>query len=580
MITETEVAPGAEQAGVAHSPLRFVTVASLFDGHDAAINVMRRLIQDSGAEVVHLGHNRSVSDVVRAAIQEDADAIAISSYQGGHIEYFKYCDRHAPRARRRAHPRVRRGRGHDHQAGDRRAEAYGVERIYDPGHGMSMGLTGMIDDLIARTAAHRVVTAEPPADPTADDLSIAQMLSALEDGVIDEGELEQLRAQWGAATSRAPVVGITGTGGAGKSTVTDELLSRFVERFPGLRVAVLAVDPTRRRTGGALLGDRIRMNSLRDERIYMRSMATRRSNRSTSAMLDDALAFLRCAGFDLVIVETAGIGQSDSEIVDLVDVPVYVMTSEFGAASQLEKIDMLDLAAIVVINKFDKRGAPDALRDVRKQWRRNHVAFTVADEEIPVYPTIASQFNDPGVTWMFVNLCRAIGELPGAQADRWDPGEAPSSHEPLGNVLIPAGRAGYLAEIARAGSRDQRRGGASCRAGVEGGAPVRGPAGARRSVVAGAARALSVGCDRIVGGRRCGGAADPLQRDAVGSRPEALELLRGWPARLEAITGETYSYTVRGREITGENYRTRSAGSGSRSSRRRATTAGATACGS
>ena len=249
-----------------------------------------------------------------------------------------------------------------------------------------------------------------------------------------------------------PVVGVTGTGGAGKSTVTDELLSRFVQHLPDLRIAVLAVDPTRRRTGGALLGDRIRMNSLRHEQLYMRSMATRRQNLSTSAVLADAVAFLKAAEFDLVIVETAGIGQSDSEIVDLVDLPVYVMTSEFGAASQLEKIDMLDLAEIVVINKFDKQGASDALRDVRKQWRRNRVAFELADDEVPVYPTIASQFADPGVTWMFVKLCAALAERAGGDdPERFAPGIDPANHEPRGNTLIPGKRVRYLAEIAEQG---------------------------------------------------------------------------------------------------------------------------------
>jgi methylmalonyl-CoA mutase len=399
------------------SPLRFVTVASLFDGHDAAINVMRRLIQDSGAEVVHLGHNRSVADVVRAAIQEDVDGIAISSYQGGHVEYFKYV---VDMLRERGAEDIRVfGGGGDTITPDEIAElqAYGVERIYDPNDGMALGLTGMIDDLIRRTVDHRVECAVPAGRPIAgappDDLDVGRMLSALEDDAIDGDELAELRDALVAAGAGVPVVGITGTGGAGKSTVTDELLNRFVHRFPRLRIAVVAVDPTRRRTGGALLGDRIRMNSLRHEQIFMRSIATRRNNRSTSAILHDGLSFLRAGVFDLVIVETAGIGQSDSEIVDLVDLPLYVMTSEFGAPSQLEKIDMLDLAEIVVINKFDKRGALDALRDVRKQWRRNRVAFEVGNEEIPVYPTIASQFNDPGLTWMFTNLCRAIGRLDG-----------------------------------------------------------------------------------------------------------------------------------------------------------------------
>ena len=278
------------------------------------------------------------------------------------------------------------------------------------------------------------------------------MLSALEDGVFGDDDLERLRSEWTVRGTGVPVIGVTGTGGAGKSTVTDELLSRFVQYLPDLRVAVLAVDPTRRRTGGALLGDRIRMNSLRHEQLYMRSMATRRQNLSTTAALADSVAFLKAADFDLVIVETAGIGQSDSEIVDLVDLPIYVMTSEFGAASQLEKIDMLDLAEIVVINKFDKQGAADALRDVRKQWRRNRAAFELAEDEVPVYPTIATQFADPGVTWMFVNLCAALAERAGGEAERWDPGiDRGADHEPRGNTLIPGKRVRYLAEIAEQG---------------------------------------------------------------------------------------------------------------------------------
>ena len=368
------------------APLRFVTAASLFDGHDAAINVMRRLIQGAGTEVVHLGHNRSVADVVRAAVQEDADAIAISSYQGGHNEYFKYMI-DLLNAAGAGHVRVFGGGGGTitpEEIAD--LQAYGVERIYHPNDGMKMGLQGMIDDLIARVTRQRRWSAVPASIDPDNALSVAQMLSALEDDILTPAQLEKLRREWKIAGGKVPVIGITGTGGAGKSSVTDEILSRFMQYFPQLRVAVLAVDPTRRRTGGALLGDRIRMNSLRHERLFMRSMATRRQHLSTSAMLGDAVAFLKSLSYDLVMVETAGIGQSDSEIVDLVDLPVYVMTSEYGAASQLEKIDMLDFAAITVLNKFDKRGAEDALRDIRKQWKRNHLAFMTPDEEIPVSP--------------------------------------------------------------------------------------------------------------------------------------------------------------------------------------------------
>ena len=524
----------AERAeGSGRPPLRFVTAASLFDGHDAAINVMRRLIQDSGAEVVHLGHNRSVRDVVRAAIQEDADAIAISSYQGGHTEYFRY----AVEMLRDAgadHIRVFGGGGGTITPAEiADLEAFGVERIYHPHDGMSLGLVGMIDDLVERAATKRVVPPAPDESRT-DDLGVARMLSALEDGAFTDGDLDRLRTDWAVKGAGVPVVGVTGTGGAGKSTVTDELLSRFVQHLPDLRIAVLAVDPTRRRTGGALLGDRIRMNSLRHEQLYMRSMATRRQNLSTSAVLADAVAFLRAAEFDLVIVETAGIGQSDSEIVDLVDLPVYVMTSEFGAASQLEKIDMLDLADLVVINKFDKQGAADALRDVRKQWRRNRAAFELAEDEVPVYPTIASQFADPGVTWMFVNLCAALAKEAGTEAGRWDPGLDPTVREPRGNTLIPGKRVRYLAEIAEQGRGINAKG-----RGAGGRLPRR-------------LQHLDAAI-KIIGENEELQATYEQTRKELG--PEALELLESWDERIEGITAENFSYEVRGREITGPNYR-------------------------
>jgi isobutyryl-CoA mutase len=521
------------EAGSEELPLRFVTAASLFDGHDAAINVMRRLIQDSGAEVIHLGHNRSVRDIVRAAIQEDADAIAISSYQGGHTEYFRY----AVEMLREAgadHIRVFGGGGGTITPAEiADLEAFGVARIYHPNDGMSLGLVGMIDDLVERAKAERAPAPSLEEDRT-DDLGVARMLSALEDGALAADELERLRAAWEVKGAGVPVVGVTGTGGAGKSTVTDELLSRFAAHLPDLRIAVLAVDPTRRRTGGALLGDRIRMNSLRAEGLYMRSMATRRQNLATSAVLADAVAYLKAAGFDLVIVETAGIGQSDSEIVDLVDIPVYVMTSEFGAASQLEKIDMLDLAELVVINKFDKQGAADALRDVRKQWRRNRAAFELAKDEVPVYPTIASQFADPGVTWMFANLCRTLGERAGGdEPGRFDPALELAEREPLGNALIPGARVRYLAEIA-----EQGRG---VNATVEELAAVASKAQALHE-------ALKVDPENEV-------LTLALEEARLALGPEANALLDGWDARIEAITAERFSYEVRGKEITGPNYR-------------------------
>src|SRR5688572_27425682 len=455
----TPASPLPETA-VETSPLRFVTAASLFDGHDAAINIMRRLIQGQGAEVIHLGHNRSVEDVVRAALQEDADGIALSSYQGGHVEYFKYMvDMLAERGA--SHIRVFGGGGGTITPEEiRELQGYGVERIYHPNDGMHMGLVAMIEDVIRRANDARKGAKTPEHAPDKDDeISIGHMLSAIEEGLLDESQLAHLRKQWHLAGGKTPVIGITGTGGAGKSSVTDELMNRFLQHFPEMRIAVISVDPTRRRTGGALLGDRIRMNSLRSPRVFMRSMATRRQHAATNTVLKDCIAFLRAQGYDLVMVETAGIGQSDSEIVDLVDFPVYVMTSDFGAPSQLEKIDMVDYADLVVLNKFDKRGAEDALRDIRKQWKRNRTAFAMKDADVPVYPTIASQFNDPGVTWMFANLCRLLraklgSEQPlGTPRCDFDPQVDTTLKEPRATVLIPGARTRYLAEIAEQGRK-------------------------------------------------------------------------------------------------------------------------------
>ncbi|MEM9173055.1 MAG: cobalamin-dependent protein, partial [Pseudomonadota bacterium] len=411
-----------ESAQPSEVPLRFVTAASLFDGHDAAINIMRRLIQSKGAEVIHLGHNRSVADVVRAAVDEDADGIAISSYQGGHTEYFRYMV-DLLREHGAEHIQIFGGGGGTitpEEIAD--LMDYGVARIYHPNDGMQMGLDSMIEDLIQRTLAARAARTRPV--PVQADMQtaagIAQLITALEQQRFDDDALTRMRREWQLAGG-VPVLGITGTGGAGKSSVTDELLSRFLSHFPDRRIAVVAVDPTRRRTGGALLGDRIRMNSLRSDNIYMRSIATRRQHRATSQVLGDIVAFLKSAGFDLVIVETAGIGQSDTEIVDLVDYSMYVMTSDYGAASQLEKIDMLDYADLIVLNKYDKRGAEDALRDIRKQWKRNRLQFHASDDAVPVYPAIASQFNDPGLSWMFAQLCARMAQKLSLDESRWTP---------------------------------------------------------------------------------------------------------------------------------------------------------------
>jgi methylmalonyl-CoA mutase len=551
--------PPTTQPQTERSPLRFVTAASLFDGHDAAINIMRRLIQAQGVEVVHLGHNRSVEDVVRAALQEDADGIALSSYQGGHTEYFRYMV-DMLKERGAGHIRVFGGGGGTITPEEiKDLQAYGVERIYHPNDGMQMGLVAMIEDLVARTVAHRLPLQRPGVVSKEDEISVGKMLSAIEEGLLDESELASLRKQWQLAAGRTPVIGLTGTGGAGKSSVTDELMNRFLQAFPEMRIAVISVDPTRRRTGGALLGDRIRMNSLRSKRVFMRSMATRRQHAATNTVLKDCIAFLKGQGYDLVMVETAGIGQSDSEIVDLVDFPVYVMTSDFGAPSQLEKIDMLDYAELVVLNKFDKRGAEDALRDVRKQWKRNRTAFQMKDEDVPVYPTIASQFNDPGITWMFANLCRLVREKLGAGISTahidWQPHLDTSLREPRATVLIPGARTRYLAEIA-----EQGRG---INAGIEKQAEAADRAQAYwqslhdigdgklpQQLALYDVADLQGGDDRSLTTlrQRYNDAVRALSADAVG-------LLREWPARLKSITDEVTEYSVRGKAIRVENYR-------------------------
>ena len=591
--------PASENASE-QGPLRFVTAASLFDGHDAAINIMRRLIQSQGAEVIHLGHNRSVEDVVRAALQEDADGIALSSYQGGHMEYFKYMV-DMLRERGAGHIRVFGGGGGTitpEEIGD--LHAYGVERVYHPNDGMQMGLVAMIEDLVRRTRKGREervrgqgARGTGEAEAAHREIGIGHVLSTIESNGYSEAELATLRKQWQLAGGRVPVIGLTGTGGAGKSSVTDELLNRFLASFPEMQIAVISVDPTRRRSGGALLGDRIRMNTLRSPRVYMRSMATRRQNVATNVVLKDCIAYLRSLGFDLVMVETAGIGQSDSEIVDMVDFPVYVMTSDFGAPSQLEKIDMLDFAELVVLNKFDKRGAEDALRDVRKQWKRNRQQFQMKDEDVPVYPTIASQFNDPGVSWMFVNLCRLLKAKMGqgdehprpigsARCD-FEPHLDTSLKEPRATVLIPGARVRYLAEIAEQG-RGVNRGvdtQAEAAARAESFYRVLGEMGdalrpeplhlypneALQAVSNRRSDTETVRSDRssyLVDDQAQGAAADERtililrQRynDAVRAlSSEAVQLLQAWPKRLKSIVDPVTEYQVRDKTIRVENYR-------------------------
>ena len=437
-------------AGKAKRPLRFVTAASLFDGHDAAINVMRRILQAAGTEVIHLGHNRSVEELVTAAIQEDVHGIAVSSYQGGHLEFFKYMiDLLAERGRPEI--KVFGGGGGVIVASEIEAlHAYGVARIYSPADGHHMGLDGMIQDMLGRADADLVRDLPAAVDALVDgDMAgLARVITGLESGALDKASRRRLH-ELAAARPGVPVIGITGTGGAGKSTLTDELIRRLRNYGGEPRIAVIAIDPSRRKSGGALLGDRIRMNAIHAPNLFMRSLATRGSGSEVPAALADIVAACKAASFDMVIVETPGIGQGDAGIVPHVDIPIYVMTPEFGAASQLEKIDMLDFAALVVINKLDRRGARDALRDVRKQVQRNHEAFGRPLEDMPVFGTMASRFNDEGVTAVYQALTRVISEKGFTAPPSTLPPISLRESEP-GVAIVPPERQRYLAEIAEA----------------------------------------------------------------------------------------------------------------------------------
>ncbi len=428
-------------------PLRFVTAASLFDGHDASINIMRRILQASGIEVIHLAHNRSVAEVVTAALQEDVDGIAISSYQGGHVEYFKYLVDQLNEAGA-GHIRVFGGGGGVIVPDEiRELEAYGVERIYSPHAGQQLGLQGMIDDMIERC---RGVTERPPFRPLADyafddRAELARAITKAELGLLSDADRRVLEQ----AGAGVPVLGITGTGGAGKSSLTDELIRRFrLDSGDDVRIAVIAIDPTRRKTGGALLGDRIRMNAIYHPSVFMRSLATRSAASEVPEALSDVIAIARAAQFDLIVVETPGIGQGDAGIHPYVDTSMYVMTPEFGAQSQLEKIDMLDFADVVVINKFDRKGAEDALRDVAKQVQRNRQAFSTPPEQMPVFGSIASRFNDDGVTAAYQYLLTLLRER---GLKHFESGLTPverrfSSEK---TIIVPSERQRYLAEIAQ-----------------------------------------------------------------------------------------------------------------------------------
>jgi methylmalonyl-CoA mutase len=504
---------------------------------------------------VHLGHNRSVSDIVRAAIQEDADAVAVSSYQGGHNEYFAYMVEML-RERGCEHIRVIVGGGGTISPQEIDAlEGSGVEKIYTPEDGRKLGLSGMIDDVISRVRGAAKPAYEVRPLNARDHAQLGRTISVLEGDEEGQAQAEQIRRALARSRNQVPVIGITGTGGAGKSSLTDELLARLVRHFPDRQIGVIAMDPTRRRSGGALLGDRIRMNSLAAESIFMRSLATRRQHLATAAVLADVISLYKAGGFDLIIVETAGIGQSDTEIVDLVDLSLYVMTSEYGAASQLEKIDMLDFADLIVLNKSEKRGSEDSLRDVRKQWRRNHPdRAKLPDEQTPVFATIASRFNDAGVNRLFAAVCSRLEEKHIGAAS-WVVSDVGPTRMTTREPLIPGARTRYLADIAQQGrsvrERIQLQVEASRRAFALyesllalHDAQLPGPL--NRYADAALADETADGTKRELR------AAYNLALDEMGT--DAVGELKAWPARMSAATDETYSYQVRDRILTGENY--------------------------
>ncbi|MEN9770314.1 MAG: Methylmalonyl-CoA mutase, partial [Pseudomonadota bacterium] len=522
--------------------VRFVTAASLFDGHDAAINIMRRILQGMGAEVIHLGHNRSVDEVVTAALQEDAQGIAISSYQGGHVEYFKYMV-DLLKARGGEHIQVFGGGGGVIVPAEiRELQAYGVTRIYSPEDGQRMGLQGMIGEMLMR--CDRDLSALAPKTVAAIEghgemnwRALAQLITALENGSADAALVQALRQA--AQAVRVPVLGITGTGGAGKSSLTDELIRRLrLDQDDALRVAVISIDPSRRKSGGALLGDRIRMNAIspwsQGSRVFMRSLATRDFGSEISQALPDVVAACKVAGFDLVVVETSGIGQGDAAIVPHVDVPIYVMTPEFGAASQLEKIDMLDFAEFVAINKFDRKGASDALRDVAKQVQRNREAWGTPTEQMPVFGTMAARFNDDGVTALYQALKKRLSDL-GLTLSQARLPSVDVRYSTNQTPIVPPARTRYLAEISDTVRGYKKRARAQARLAREI-QQLREAARMLEQTKPGKARASEAALDL---------AREREQQLEAGAR----KLLAQWPEMQQAYAGDEYVVKIRDKEI-------------------------------
>ena len=522
--------------------VRFVTAASLFDGHDAAINIMRRILQGMGAEVIHLGHNRSVEEVVTAALQEDVQGIAVSSYQGGHVEYFKYMV-DSLKSRGGAHIQVFGGGGgvivHDEIS---ELHNYGVTRIYSPEDGQRMGLQGMIGEMIMRCdkdlSSYAPTTLKTLHGHT--DMawrSLAQLITALENNTASSQLVEEIRTQ--SKKVKVPVVGITGTGGAGKSSLTDELVRRLrLDQDDALRVAVISIDPSRRKSGGALLGDRIRMNAINPwrngPRVYMRSLATREFGSEISAALPDVIAAAQCAGFDLVVVETSGIGQGDAAIVPHVDVPIYVMTPEFGAASQLEKIDMLDFAEFVAINKFDRKGSQDALRDVAKQVQRNKEAWHTPTEQMPVFGTMAARFNDDGVTAMYQAMLPCLQQL-GLQTSASKLAQVSVRHSTNQTPILPAARSRYLAEISDSVRAYKKR--------------AHSQAQLAREIQQLRAAAAMLEIDKPGKAKAAEAANDLAMKRELMLDGDARQLLTQWPEMQKSYSGDELVVRVRDKEI-------------------------------
>ena len=517
--------------------VRIVTATSLFDGHDATINVIRRLLQSSGAEVIHLGHNRSVEEIVTAAIQEDAQGVAVSCYQGGHLEFFRYI-KDLLEERGAGHIRIFGGGGGVIVPDEiREIEEYGIVKIFSPEDGRRMGLQGMINHVLRECdfAIEREVEEEIDRLAQQDIRAVNTLITLAEQAVHDHtAGYNLLRERIRGMGRDVPVVGITGTGGAGKSSLSDELVRRYLRDFPTMSVAILAVDPSRQRTGGALLGDRIRMNAITTDRVYMRSLATRDSHSELSAAIHDAIDVVKAAGFDLIIVETSGIGQGDARIVEIADVSLYVMTCEFGAPTQLEKIDMLDFADLVALNKFERKGAEDALRNVRKQYRRNRNLFDVADEELPVYGTIASQFNDPGTNVLYRALIDTLNAKKGLGLRS---SLAITEKESLKNYIIPPDRVHYLGEIVQTVRNYRRQ--------------------AREQVTVARRLFQLTGARELLGASPATGELDRQIALYEGKlHEEPRKILADWPCLKESYRKDQLVTKVRDREIRSDLYTT------------------------